>query len=235
MTNKKIRIVVAKYNEDLTWTRLRNNYNVDITVYDKSDDNLKDINDFVKVNDFYFKLPNIGREAHTYIKHIVENYDNLYDIEVFAQGRPFDHVPDFWQKVDLLTDDTDFVDFSPSRKISCLNENSYLKVSNQHPNIDINDRGSGSYIFLASDGHKKLYELIHGEINGGEDEFIEYGLHAMFAVSSERIKKTPLDTYKKMLELFSMEKHEWPAYGYEHIYWAYEFEYAWKYIFSDKL
>jgi hypothetical protein len=40
-------------------------------------------------------LPNTGREAHTYLTHLVENYDRLAEVTVFAQGHPFDHASDF--------------------------------------------------------------------------------------------------------------------------------------------
>ena len=98
----KIRLVVAKYREDLTWLNQIVNHGLDVIIYDKSDISLNKSNDYVKVSDNYFKLPNIGREAHTYIKHIVENYDDLYDVEVFSQGGVYDHVPDFWNKVEIL-------------------------------------------------------------------------------------------------------------------------------------
>ncbi|NJN36634.1 MAG: DUF3431 domain-containing protein, partial [Nitrospiraceae bacterium] len=40
-------------------------------------------------------MPNCGRESHSYLTHIVENYQNLADLSVFAQGHPFDHCADF--------------------------------------------------------------------------------------------------------------------------------------------
>jgi len=40
-------------------------------------------------------LPNQGREAHTYLHHLVEHYDALSVVTVFCQGRPFDHAFDF--------------------------------------------------------------------------------------------------------------------------------------------
>lgn len=39
--------------------------------------------------DFY--LPNVGREAHTYLTHIINNYDNLSEYVCFLQGNPFEH------------------------------------------------------------------------------------------------------------------------------------------------
>ena len=35
------------------------------------------------------KLPNIGRESHTYLYHIVNNYNQLADRVLFLQGDPF--------------------------------------------------------------------------------------------------------------------------------------------------
>ncbi|KAG1674943.1 hypothetical protein FOA52_014737 [Chlamydomonas sp. UWO 241] len=37
-------------------------------------------------------LPNIGREAHTYLHHIVSRYADLADLTIFVQGDPYDHI-----------------------------------------------------------------------------------------------------------------------------------------------
>ncbi|NBQ64960.1 MAG: DUF3431 domain-containing protein [Verrucomicrobia bacterium] len=39
-------------------------------------------------------LPNVGREAHAWLHHLAERYDSLAEWTLFAQGHPFDHVPD---------------------------------------------------------------------------------------------------------------------------------------------
>lgn len=73
-------IVVARYNEDLKWTKQYSN----VIIYNKggklNDDEYK-----------YISLKNVGREGHTYYTHIYENYDNLTDYVIFLQGRPTDH------------------------------------------------------------------------------------------------------------------------------------------------
>ncbi len=81
-----IELVVARYLEDLSWL---NNIPPQIRarVYDKSPSG---------------NLPNIGREAHTYLHHICENYDALPDVTVFAQGHPFDHAFDFHKTLRAL-------------------------------------------------------------------------------------------------------------------------------------
>lgn len=69
-------IVVAKYQEDTTWTNKIDN--CDIIIYRKG-----------------HNIPNIGREDYTYLYHIVNNYNNLHDFTVFCQGNPFDHCKNF--------------------------------------------------------------------------------------------------------------------------------------------
>ena len=41
----------------------------------------------------WIPLPNVGRESHTIVSHIVSRYDSLADWTVFMQGDPFDHLP----------------------------------------------------------------------------------------------------------------------------------------------
>jgi len=65
-------IVIAKYNEDVSWT---NELVCNYKIYDKSKD-----------------IPNVGREAETYLRYIIENYDSLPEYVVFLQGRPYDHL-----------------------------------------------------------------------------------------------------------------------------------------------
>jgi hypothetical protein len=79
MNERTKELVVARYHENLNWLR-RVPRAFRITVYDKST-----------------TLPNIGREAHTYLHHITTRYETLADLTVFCQGKPFDHAFDFHQ------------------------------------------------------------------------------------------------------------------------------------------
>jgi len=81
-------LVVARYVEDLAWLRKRPE-NLHVTVYDKSGTDAATSG----VTTLY--LPNIGREAHTYLHHLVSRYDTLADWTIFCQGKPFDHAFDF--------------------------------------------------------------------------------------------------------------------------------------------
>jgi hypothetical protein len=78
-------LVVARYTENLNWLR-RVPTSVERTVYDKNPDSPAPAS---------IALPNVGREAHSYLFHIVSRYDDLSDVSIFCQGHPFDHAFDF--------------------------------------------------------------------------------------------------------------------------------------------
>lgn len=79
-----LEVVVCRHGEPLAW--LRNlPRNLRVTVYDKTPDLSWPGS---------IPLPNHGREAHAWLHHLTERYDSLADWTVFAQGHPFDHVPD---------------------------------------------------------------------------------------------------------------------------------------------
>lgn len=83
-------VVVARYDEAIyKWLILLGKHPTNITVYNKSDvPILNVVRDYV---DEIIDLPNVGRESHTYLQHIVNNYDTLADITVFLQGDPTVH------------------------------------------------------------------------------------------------------------------------------------------------
>lgn len=81
----KVDLVVARYNEDVNWLK-KVPKNINIILYNKGNDDIE-----FK----YIKLDNIGRESHTYLYHIINNYDKLANKTIFTQGDPFSHNPDF--------------------------------------------------------------------------------------------------------------------------------------------
>lgn len=78
-------IVVARYNEDISNFIP---YNNNLMVYNKG---INDINHNINTN--YVKVvPNLGKEAGTYINFILDNYDNLPNYMIFTQANPVNHV-----------------------------------------------------------------------------------------------------------------------------------------------
>jgi hypothetical protein len=163
-------IIVAKYNEDIKWL---DGLDFNKFIYNKGKG---------KVGT---KLPNVGNEAHTYLYHIVNNYDNLDDINIFTQGNPFDHCKDFISKVNEL-DKTYYYDFG------CLETRAKIE---KH---QITRFGVKCWEFfepqLLLDVFDKMgikYEL---------PLIISVSHYAIFAVGKEQIRKFPLEVYQWLLD-----------------------------------
>ncbi len=88
-------LVVARYQERLEWLR-RVPATMSVYVYDKDDrPEPREPVALPRTPKVAERLTNLGREAHTYLHHILRRWDSLEDVTVFAQGHPFDHASDF--------------------------------------------------------------------------------------------------------------------------------------------
>ena len=81
-----VEVVVCRYGEDLAWTRNLPR-GIHLTIYDKSP---KDQTPWPGSQ----PLANHSRDDFAWLHHLVERYEDLAELTVFAQGRPFDHAPD---------------------------------------------------------------------------------------------------------------------------------------------
>lgn len=167
-----IELVVARYNEDLNWL---GNIPPQIAarVYDKSPAS---------------NLPNIGREAHTYLHHIVNNYDQLAELTVFAQGKPFDHAFDFHKTLRALALQTEFENFRWLGHI-----------------IDTDDC-NGARLFASWSknlGHERLdMNGFHRALFGADGPpLYSFRLGAQFAVRRELVRSRSLDFWQKALKV----------------------------------
>lgn len=80
--NINIEVVIARYNEDLSWTLEEPFNKFKYTVYNKGpNDNFEKTNVIKTI-----PLVNVGKNDHTYLHHIIENYNNLSDITIFFPG-----------------------------------------------------------------------------------------------------------------------------------------------------
>ena len=71
-------LIISRYKEDISW--LSNHKEFDVFIYNKGP-KIRDC-EFQKI----INLKNVGRESHTWIYHIISNYDNLSDNNIFLQG-----------------------------------------------------------------------------------------------------------------------------------------------------
>ena len=77
-------LVVARYNEDVSWVR---DFPKKI-IYNKGD--ITSIPEDLR--EYVVNLENVGREAHTYLYHIIHNWDKLDNVTIFSQGKYSDHI-----------------------------------------------------------------------------------------------------------------------------------------------
>lgn len=168
---------MSRYNEDLRWLG-RVPKDIRRSVYDKRNASSGGI-----------ALPNEGREAHTYLHHIVSRYDSLSDITFFCQGRPFDHVPDFHRILREETPET-----LPAHGFRWY---SFL--------VDRDD-AEGSLLFQTWSKNEEKRPLPLGEFsrrlwNVDPPAFVVFYAGAHFAVTAEAIRRQPKAFYERALRV----------------------------------
>lgn len=88
------RIVVARYKEDITWLdRLPADW-IPVVIQKQTEELEGDI-------------PNAGREPASFLFAVARAYDQIKpdDVWAFVQGTPFDHCPNFLDKLEVLSRD----------------------------------------------------------------------------------------------------------------------------------
>lgn len=185
---KKVDIVVAYYNEDLSWIdKIKSDSLGRIFIYNKSGD------------DRYIPLDNIGQDPHTYLTHIIENYDNLGDATIFLQGNPFTNGDDSTKPKSV----DDIVEF-----INQLQEHDYT-LNHKYQNYDYGlyngkitywggEVGDSGYIF-----HDWILEKFNITDKYG---FIYWG--QQFGVSKNVIRRNTKEFYIDLRNGFKHKKDE---------------------------
>ena len=198
-------IIIARYNENISWTK---DLQVPYIIYNKG-------NDYIEGSK---KLENKGNESDTYLRHIIDNYDNLEGTLYFIQGMPFDHMESviigkesggFNTNKGMNKDIIDFFnnykileDFIHLGKLYCCDLS-----GRPHSNLKLED----------------FIENIFEEFPEDVDQlYFTQGAH--FAVTANRIKTKPIEFYKNVLK--ELHKDVMPN---GHI-----MERLWTYIFSNK-
>ena len=167
-------IVVARYNENIKWTEQFSN----VIIYNKGPP-LKG-----KYNEIY--LNNVGREGHTYYKHIYDNYENLSDYTIFLQGNPFDHSRNIISNLKKYVNNKELnIDFE------------FLSEMISECNLDGCKHHRGLPLI-------SCYEKIFNEKK--ENMNFNFGLGAQFIVAKKKILQRPKDFYLKIIKMLEYSK-----------------------------
>jgi hypothetical protein len=167
-----MKIVVARYNEDISWIKQFTN----VLIYNKGND--MDSNEYNII-----KLDNVGREGHTFYKHIYDNYDNLDEYIVFLQGDPFAHTINLIDKLNKYVNKKNF----KYERIGYAELRCWLSGCKIHKGLPI----------------KEVYEKLFGTIKE-EMEFSFTG-GGQFIVSKEIILSRPKNFYLKIVKLLEYD------------------------------
>ena len=183
--NGDLEIVVAKYNEDTSWTE---NLKYKSIIYNKNKND---------VDLFEHNLPNVGREGHTFFYHIVENYDNLSEYTAFLQGNPFDHDRDFLNKINNFNFKTEFLEIGNLHELTMM----YDGINQQ---VESYSKGIGFEImypiYMIPGGQ---YIISRRLIRKKPKEFYKKILDSL---SGEVYPQQGLDVEKTLLQLYGIYK-----------------------------
>lgn len=144
-------------------------------------------------------LPNIGREAHSYLTHILRTYPDFPRHTVFLQGHPFDHLAQHGGDTELLAQriaeaverDRPFTGLAWFR-LQCDG------LGRPHQMLDESHRGRwagwGRDIPVA-----RVFEELFAA--AAPERFVARGAAGNFVVRADRILARPLSFYQRALEL----------------------------------
>lgn len=137
-------------------------------------------------------LPNVGRETHSYLYHIITNYDRLADITVFNQDQS-DHL-------ELCYNITDFVIHASKEEFSCKPLNTlrnWHRIS--HVTKWLRELQSG-YMRRAKQTIAEFWFSIFGSPHPPS---VKMCLAGCFAATRKRIHRHPKEFYEKIMTYFT--------------------------------
>lgn len=191
-----IDIIVSRYKEDILWTKTLLP-GKRVLVYNKGPGTLN-------------SLPNVGREAHTYLHHILSEYRILPDWTIFTQGDPNAHLP----------------------------RTTFQTVANAFPDTRL--RSSllleGGPIFFVDEPVRPIEQLAEGHhwerafgeiwrelFTSNPPEDIVFAPAAIFAIHKDKLRSRSPAFYKRAMEvLLARPRGPW------------EFERLWAYLWREK-
>ena len=202
-------LIIARYNEDLEWLKEFKDFK--IIVYNKGDE-LSEKRFYEVIN-----LENKGRESHTWLYHIVKNYNNLNEINIFLQGRIDDlNCMAFSNPSDYLNDINKY-GFKASRYgvLGPLHWKWHVGIEN---NKKYKQNWDNFEISRSNIGFRKYAENLFPTI----PRIIATSYGGCFAIKKELIRKYDLDFYLELLKSLSYHKNPIEGHFMERL-WCYMF------------
>lgn len=162
-------------------------------------------------------LSNTGREAHTYLFHIISNWNNLAEYTIFSQGNVLDHLKDVNR---FKTCYTSVYDLMVSN-ICCIKPSERDKYFTNDGHILHHGKWKTESIRRSRYTFKDwLHNIVKYDLK--DDAPIHVTWHSIFAVNVALIKSKPIEYYVNLIQSLDDINPEEGHY----------FERAWFYIFN---
>lgn len=207
----KFEVVIARFNENLDWAVKEFPYDK-VTVYNKGPDDLKLPSNFEVI-----PLENTGRESHSYLHHIIKNFDNLAEKTLFLQGHPYEH-PVFLP----------LARYKESLNSTC--ENIIAKCTDAFPTLIAKANNLKEQLDKNFKNFEVTYDLIEFTHNFISKEYVPNTTiltvnGAQFAINKQTILNHDISYYQGLINTLTNDAH--PLVGYY-------FERLWDLIFSHE-
>jgi hypothetical protein len=217
-TNKTngVEIIVSRYNEDLEWLNSEIIEDFPVIIYNKG---LNE--DFYKPQHLknVISLDNVGVCVHTYLYHIIENYDNLSDVTIFLPGSCMDdHKKEKTMNTIKKTKDTKntvfyagHFDKTVASELYNFSLDNYSLANSK--NKDLNSDKTLNNCDIRPFG--KWYETLFPNIDISHVNY--YGI---FSVSREHILNRSKESYEELIQYVNKNKNEECAHYFERAFFA---------------
>jgi UDP-galactopyranose mutase len=215
-TLKKYDLVIARYNEPLDWLQKINISKINrIFIYNKNSEPIRFTENLSFNKKIIIKnIPNVGRESHTYLNHLITHYDDLSDRIIFTQAKFSDHL---YGNRSISTKFNDFFADTRSFFVAYPYDEGIkkLRIFFWIQNTRLNKDGYCFEDWAKAFVEPHLDKIINSTI------MIKYG--ACFTINREDCRSRPLHFYQQLIN--TINDHNNPEEGHF-------FERIWYYIFN---
>jgi hypothetical protein len=221
--NNDIELVISRYNEDLKWLENEPFNKYKYIVYNKGNND-----NFYKSDNFKgeIKLPNVGRETHSYLIHIINNYDNhtFSNITVFLPGSiELEHKYERGKKLLYEIEKTNnsnvfsciFTDKPVREVFNHFQIDNYISSNNNNRNINNDPTIEIAEVRPFGEWYSKIFNNINIDNNC-------FTQNALFGITKETIFKNSKSYYEDLI--VHVDKHHNPEAGHY-------FERSWDTVF----
>lgn len=211
--HNNIEVVIARYNEYMEWLEEEPFDKYPYIVYNKGDND-----DYYKTDKFLkeYKLDNVGRETHTYLSHIIHNYNNLANLTIFINGSiesefKYERAKRLFYEAETSNADIFaciLLDKPVVEVLKDLTMENYMSTNykNNELNPDTKTR------LAKYRPYKEWYKNVFNNVNADTKCFTR---NSMFAITKSTILKKPKSYYENLIHHVNKYKNEEAVHFFE--------------------